>query len=94
MFNPLIDNLDDLSIEQLNNKMSELNKRITFAHQTGNYPLLVQLQNIYSVYEMQFKDKIQQQNNSLVKPKSLQKPTHEEPLSWSFKDSELAQSQR
>ena len=40
------------------------------------------------------KDKIQQQNNSLVKPKSLQKPTHEEPLSWSFKDSELAQSQR
>ena len=40
------------------------------------------------------KDKNQIQSNSHVKYQSLKKLTCEEPLSWSFKDSELAQSQR
>jgi hypothetical protein len=40
------------------------------------------------------KDKNQPQNNSHVNYQPLKKSTYEEPLSWSFKDSELAQSQR
>ena len=40
------------------------------------------------------KDKNQPQSNSHVKYQPLKKSNCEEPLSWSFKDSELAQSQR
>lgn len=40
------------------------------------------------------KDKNQPQSNYHVKHQSLKKSTCREPLSWSFKDSELAQSQR
>ena len=40
------------------------------------------------------KDKSHPQFNSHVKYHPLNKSTCEEPLSWSFKDSELAQSQR
>lgn len=40
------------------------------------------------------KDKNQKQNISDVNSQFLKKTTYEEPLSWSFKDSELSQSQR
>jgi hypothetical protein len=40
------------------------------------------------------KDKNHIQSNSHVKYQSLKKSNCEEPLSWSFRDSELAQSQR
>ena len=43
MKHPFINDLDDLSVEDLQNKLTDLHNKITFAYRTGNSALIHQL---------------------------------------------------
>ena len=58
MEHPLIGDLSELTIEQLQNKISELNKRLAFANKTGNQALVNQLQMVLSSYNTQYQRKM------------------------------------
>ncbi len=50
--------LKELSTEQLQEKMSSLNDKLTFAYRTGNGPLIHQLQMVLETYRNQFTSKM------------------------------------
>ena len=50
--------LKELSTEQLQEKMSSLNDKLTFAYRTGNGPLTHQLQMVFETYRNQFTSKM------------------------------------
>ena len=52
------DDLKDLSIEQLQEKVSSLNTKLTFAYRTGNGPLMHQLQMVLETYRNQISKKM------------------------------------
>ena len=54
MEHPLIGDLSGLKIEELQNKISELNKRMSFAYKTGNQTLLNQLQMVLEAYNREY----------------------------------------
>jgi hypothetical protein len=47
-----------LSTEQLQEKMTSLNNKLTFAYRTGNGPLIHQLQMVLETYRNQFTSKM------------------------------------
>lgn len=47
------DELKELSLEQLQEKMSKLMQNLTFAYRTGNGPLINQLQMVLESYRTQ-----------------------------------------
>ncbi len=52
------DDLKDYSVEQLQDKMSSLMDKLTFAYRTGNGPLINQLQMVLETYRNQFTKKM------------------------------------
>jgi hypothetical protein len=66
MEHPFIHNLNDKSLEDLQNTISELNKKITFAYRTGNRPLINQLtmalESYRTAYTKKMDDLISKQN--------------------------------
>ena len=50
--------LKDLSVEQLQEKLSSLTEKLTFAYRTGNGPLIHQLQMVLETYRNQFTTKM------------------------------------
>ena len=58
MEHPLIGDLSGLKIEELQNKISELNKRMSFAYKTGNQTLLNQLQMVLEAYNREYANKM------------------------------------
>lgn len=52
------DDLKDLSVEQLQEKMSNLTEKLTFAYRTGNGPLIHQLQMVLETYRNQMTKKM------------------------------------
>lgn len=52
------DDLKELSIEQLQEKVSSLNTKLTFAYRTGNGPLMHQLQMVLETYRNQISKKM------------------------------------
>lgn len=58
MEHPLIGDLSGLKIEELQNKISELNKRMSFAYKTGNQPLINQLQMVIEAYNREYANKM------------------------------------
>jgi uncharacterized membrane protein (DUF106 family) len=54
MEHPLIGDLSGLKIEELQSKISELNKRMSFAYKTGNQTLLNQLQMVLEAYNREY----------------------------------------
>lgn len=68
MEHPFINNIDSLSLEELQNKLSELNKKITFAYRTNNGPLIHQLsmaiESYRNAYSKKMDDLIKKQNIS------------------------------
>lgn len=56
-FNPIMESLDKLTMEQLTEKMSTLQSRIAYAHRTGNNNMLRQLQDVYDIYYQKFQEK-------------------------------------
>ena len=58
MEHPLIGDLSELKIEELQNKISELNKRMAFAYRTGNQPLINQLNMVLEAYNREYSRKM------------------------------------
>ena len=55
---PLIGQLKDLSLEQLQVKLQEINKRLSFSYKTGNQALIRQLQMVQSSYQEEYNRKM------------------------------------
>lgn len=66
MEHPFIHNLDEKSLEDLQNTISDLNKKLTFAYRTGNQPLIQQLHMAIdshrTAYNKKMDDLIKKQN--------------------------------
>lgn len=60
MEHPFINKADlkDLSVEELQEKMSSITNKLTFAYRTGNGPLIHQLQMVLETYRNQFTSKM------------------------------------
>lgn len=60
MEHPFINKADlkDLTVEQLQEKMSNITNKLTFAYRTGNGPLIHQLQMVLETYRNQFTSKM------------------------------------
>lgn len=58
MEHPLVGDLSELNIEQLQSKITELNKRISFAYRSGNQALLGQLQLVLASYNTEYQRKM------------------------------------
>lgn len=60
MEHPLIGKLDDLTLEELSSKISELNKKFGIAQRTGNAYLCDQLRMALETYNNQYQAKLQE----------------------------------
>jgi len=58
MEHPLMGNLSELKIEELQNKISEINKRLSFAYKTGNQALINQLNMVLESYNAEYGRKL------------------------------------
>lgn len=58
MEHPLINNLDDLSTEQLQEKISELSKKLSIALRTGNGHLCNQLRMALETFNNKYQEKL------------------------------------
>lgn len=72
MEHPFINNIDDLSLEELQTKISELHQKLTFAYRTSNGPLIHQLnmalESYRNTYNKKMDDLIGKQNiNAQIK---------------------------
>ena len=58
MHHPFISDLSDKSIEDLQEAISELNGKLTFAHRTQNQPLVNQLDIVINSYKDEQRKKL------------------------------------
>lgn len=58
MEHPFIHDLSDKSLEELQEKLSDLNKKLTFAYRTSNGPLINQLQMVLESYKSAYSKKM------------------------------------
>lgn len=65
MEHPLIANLNDLTIEQLSEKISELNKKLGIAMSTGNYHLCNQLRMALESYQTTYTEKTRRDSGGI-----------------------------
>jgi len=61
MEHPLIPNLDDLSMEQLQEKITELSRKVSIAHRMGNAQLRHQVQMALESYQNKYRERQQTQ---------------------------------
>lgn len=59
MEHPLIPNLDDLTLDQLQEKVTELNRKLAIASRMGNAQLRQQVQMALESYQNKFREKQQ-----------------------------------
>ena len=64
MEHPLISNLDELNLEQLQEKISELTKKLGIASRTGNAYLCNQLRMALESYQNKYQEKIRGSSTS------------------------------
>ena len=55
---PLIPNLDNLTIDELRDKVSELNKKLTIAYRMGNNHLCNQIRMSINSYQTKYQEKL------------------------------------
>jgi hypothetical protein len=67
MEHPFIFNLSDKTVEELQNTISSLTNKLTFAYRTGNRPLVNQLNMAIESYKKEYSKKM----DDLVKKKDL-----------------------
>jgi len=60
MEHPLISSLDSLTADQLQEKITELNKKLGIAYRTGNAYLCDQLRMALESYQNKYQEKIRQ----------------------------------
>jgi hypothetical protein len=58
MEHPLIPNLDSLTVEQLQDKISELNRKLGIAYRTGNTQLCNQIRMAIESHQVKYQEKI------------------------------------
>jgi len=58
MEHPFINDLSDKTLDELQEAISNLNNKLTFAYRTGNQPLIHQLQMVIESYRNQHKKKM------------------------------------
>lgn len=68
MLHPFITDLSDKSLEELQEKLSELTKKINFAHRTGNQVLINQLYMAIESYKAAYNKKM----DELMKKQNIQ----------------------
>jgi iron-sulfur cluster repair protein YtfE (RIC family) len=68
MEHPFINNLSDKSLEELQTALSDLTTKLTFAHRTGNGPLIHQLQMVIESYHKESRKKM----DELFKKQNIQ----------------------
>ena len=64
MEHPLINNLDSLTVDELNAKISELNKKLTIAYGTGNAYLIHQIRMALENYQNKYTEKMRGSGDS------------------------------
>ena len=60
MEHPLISNIDDLSTEQLQERITELSRKVGIAHRMGNAQLRHQVQMALETYQNKYREKMEQ----------------------------------
>ena len=68
MEHPFITNLEDKTIEELQNKISDLTSKLNFAYRTGNGPLIHQLNMAIESYRSAYFKKM----DELIKKQNVQ----------------------
>lgn len=68
MEHPFINDLSDKTIEQLQDTISGLHQKLTFAYRTGNGPLIHQLQMVIESYRKEYQNKI----NDMIKKQNIE----------------------
>jgi len=58
MEHPLIPNLDDLSMDQLQEKITELTRKVAIAHRMGNAHLRHQVQMALDTYQTKYRERL------------------------------------
>lgn len=58
MEHPFVNNLSEKTLEELQEKLSDLNKKLTFAYRTSNGPLINQLQMVLESYKSAYNKKM------------------------------------
>jgi len=58
MEHPLVGQLKDLSLEEIQTKLQEISKRLSFAYRTGNDSLAYQLQMVQHSYTEEYNRKM------------------------------------
>lgn len=58
MEHPLINDISNLTVEELQTKISDLNKKLAFATQTGNQAMVSQIQLVLGSYNQAYRTKI------------------------------------
>jgi iron-sulfur cluster repair protein YtfE (RIC family) len=58
MDHPFVNNLGEKTLEELQETLTKLMTKLTFAHRTGNRPLINQLQMVIESYKNQHKKKM------------------------------------
>lgn len=58
MEHPLIEQLSGLTLDEIQSKISDLNKKLAFAYRTGNQPVINQLQLIMGSYQEAYRNKM------------------------------------
>jgi len=64
MEHPLVPNLDALTIEELQSRISELNKKLSMAHRSGNAQLCNQIRMALENFNNKYQEKINANYNS------------------------------
>jgi hypothetical protein len=59
MEHPLISNIDDLSLEELQEKITDLTRKVGIAHRMGNAQLRYQVEMALETYSNKFREKQQ-----------------------------------
>jgi hypothetical protein len=63
MEHPLINDIGDLTLDQLQNKISELNKKLNIAMRGGNAALIGQIRMVLETFNNKYQAKLQEQQN-------------------------------
>ena len=58
MEHPLLEELSQLTLEEVQSKISDLNKKLAFAYQTNNQPIVNQLNLIMGSYQEVYRKKM------------------------------------
>jgi hypothetical protein len=59
MEHPLIGNIDDLTVDELNSKISDLNNKLNIVMRTGNGNLCNQIRMALETYQTKYQEKLQ-----------------------------------